>query len=245
VKPILRTPLLVLAAFAGGAVTAHVAGASTQEASPYAVFDQMSRVLVLVENNYVDPTQRQKIVDGAIKGMVAELDPHSAYMPPAEYALFRGDTQGKFGGVGVEVDFRGEQVTVIAPFDGSPAARAGIKPGDQILSIDGKAVRGERIDKLVSMMRGPAGTKVKLVVRRKDVAELLTFELVREVIHVDSVTGKMLDGDVAYIRLKQFQEGTRDELLKVAGDLRSQKGKKITGVLLDLRNNPGGLVDEA
>lgn len=244
-KPALRTPLLVLAAFAGGAVTAHVADATTQAASPYAAFDQMSRVLVLLENNYVDPTQRAKIVDGAIKGMVAELDPHSAYMPPAEYALFRGDTQGKFGGVGVEVDFRGEYVTVIAPFDGSPAARAGIKPGDQILSIDGKSVRGERIDKLVSMMRGPAGTKVKLSVRRKDVAELLSFELVREVIHVDSVTGKMLEGGVAYVRVKQFQEGTRDELLALAGKLRSEKGGKISGVLLDLRNNPGGLVDEA
>jgi carboxyl-terminal processing protease len=245
VKRALRTPLLVIAAFAGGAVAAHVADATTQAASPYAAFDQMSRVLVLLENNYVDPTQRAKVVDGAIKGMVAELDPHSAYMPPAEYALFRGDTQGKFGGVGVEVDFRGEQVTVIAPFDGSPAARAGIKPGDQIIAIDGKPVRGERIDRLVSMMRGPAGTKVKLSVRRKDVVDLLTFELVREVIHVDSVTGKRLESAVAYVRLKQFQEGTRDELLALAGKLRGASSEKLTGVLLDLRNNPGGLVDEA
>jgi carboxyl-terminal processing protease len=245
VKLSFRTPLLVAAAFAGGAIAAHVADATTQAASPYAAFDQMSRVLVLVENNYVDPTQRAKIVDGAIKGMVAELDPHSAYMPPSEYALFRGDTQGKFGGVGVEVDFRGEYVTVIAPFDGSPAARAGIKSGDQIIAIDGKPVRGERIDKLVSMMRGPAGTKVKLTIRRKEAADLLSFDLVREVIHVDSVTGKRLDGGVAYIRVKQFQEGTRDELLTVAGKLRAASKDKISGVLLDLRNNPGGLVDEA
>ncbi|MEZ4296503.1 MAG: S41 family peptidase [Polyangiaceae bacterium] len=224
---------------------AHVADATTQAANPYAAFDQMSRVLVLVENNYVDPTQRAKVVDGAIKGMVAELDPHSSYMPPAEYALFRGDTQGQFGGVGVEVDFRGEYVTVIAPFDGSPAARAGILPGDQILSIDGKSVRGERVDRLVALMRGPAGTKVKLSIRRKEVAELIEVELVREIIHVDSVTGKMLDGAVAYVRLKQFQEGTRDELLVLAGKLRAQKGGEIKGVLLDLRNNPGGLVDEA
>ena len=236
---------MVLAAFLGGAIAAHVADATTQAASPYSAFDQMSRVLVLLENNYVDPTQRAKVVDGAIKGMVAELDPHSAYMPPAEYAMFRGDTQGKFGGVGVEVDFRGENVTVIAPFDGSPAARAGIKPGDQIIAIDGKPVRGERIDKLVTMMRGPAGTKVKLSVRRKDAVDLLTFDLVREVIHVDSVTGKRLEGAVAYVRLKQFQEGTRDELLAVAGKLRAASNEKLAGVLLDLRNNPGGLVDEA
>jgi carboxyl-terminal processing protease len=245
VKFAFRTPLLVAAAFAGGAVAAHVADATTQAASPFAAFDQMSRVLVLVENNYVDPTQRAKIVDGAIKGMVAELDPHSAYMPPAEYALFRGDTQGKFGGVGVEVDFRGEYVTVIAPFDGSPAARAGVRSGDQIVAIDGKPVRGERIDKLVTMMRGPAGTKVKLTVRRKDAVDLITFDLVREVIHVDSVVGKRLENGVAYVRVKQFQEGTRDELLAVSGKLRGASTTKIAGVLLDLRNNPGGLVDEA
>ncbi|MBK8252977.1 MAG: S41 family peptidase [Polyangiaceae bacterium] len=244
-KRSLKTPLLVLAAFLGGAAAAHVADANTPAGNPYAAFDQMSRVLVLVENNYVDPTQRAKIVDGSIKGMVAELDPHSAYMPAAEYALFRGDTQGKFGGVGVEVDFRGEYVTVIAPFDGSPAARAGIKSGDQIVAIDGKGVRGERVDRLVSMMRGPAGTKVKISIRRKDAADLLQFELVREVIHVDSVTGKRLEGEVVYIRIKQFQEGTRDELLSVAGKLRSEKNAKIKGVLVDLRNNPGGLVDEA
>ncbi len=244
-KAALRTPILVAAAFLGGAIAAHVADATTQSASPYAAFDQMSRVLVLVENNYVDPTQRAKIVDGAIKGMVAELDPHSAYMPPSEYANFRGDTQGKFGGVGVEVDFRGESVTVIAPFDGSPAARAGVKSGDQIVAIDGKPVRGERIEKLIHMMRGPAGTKVKLSIRRKDVADMLTIELVREVIHVDSVTGKRLDKEVAYIRVKQFQEGTRDELLAIAGKLRGASKEKIAGVLLDLRNNPGGLVDEA
>jgi carboxyl-terminal processing protease len=245
VKSAFRTPLLVAAAFAGGAIAAHVADATTQAASPYAAFDQMSRVLVLVENSYVDPTQRAKIVDGAIKGMVAELDPHSAYMPQADYALFRGDTQGKFGGVGVEVDFRGEYVTVIAPFDGSPAARAGIRSGDQIVAIDGKPVRGERIDKLVAMMRGPEGTKVKLTIRRKDAADLLTFDLVREVIHVDSVTGKRLEGGVVYLRVKQFQEGTRDELLATAGKLRVASADKIAGVLLDLRNNPGGLVDEA
>ncbi|MFO0586692.1 MAG: S41 family peptidase [Polyangiaceae bacterium] len=240
-----RTPLLVAAAFAGGAVSAHMADATTQSASPYAAFDQMSRVLVLLENNYVDPTQRQKVIDGAIKGMVAELDPHSAYMPPSDYAIFRGDTQGKFAGVGVEVDFRGEAVTIIAPFDGSPAARAGIRPGDQIVAIDGKPVRGERIDKLVNMMRGDAGTKVKLTIRRKDAADLIPFEIVREVIHVDSVTGKRLNGGVAYVRLKQFQEGTRDELLVITGKLRAASKEKIAGVLLDLRNNPGGLVDEA
>lgn len=239
------TLLAVVAAFAGGAVTSHFAHASTQASSPYAPFDQLARVLVLVENQYVEPAQRTKVIEGAIKGMVAELDPHSAYMNPAEFALFQSETEGKFGGVGVEVDFRNEYVTVIAPIEGSPAARAGIKSGDQILSVNGKPMRGERIDKLVTLMRGPAGSKVRVVVRRAGVADPLTFDLVREEIHVTSVVGKRLEGEVAYLRLKQFQEGTHEELLRAAARVRGESKNALAGVILDMRSNPGGLVDEA
>jgi carboxyl-terminal processing protease len=240
-----RTAALVLAAFAGGAATSHLASAGAPTASPYAPFDQLARVLVLVENQYVDPTQRAKITDGAIKGLVAELDPHSSYMTPTEYALFQGETEGKFGGVGVEVDFRNDHVTVIAPIEGSPAARAGVKPGDQIVAIDGKPMRGERIDKLVTLMRGPSGSKVKMTVRRAGVADPITIELTREEIHVSSVVGKRLANDVAYLRLKQFQEGTHEELLRAAAKLRDESKAPLRGVILDMRNNPGGLVDEA
>ena len=240
-----KTALLVVAAFAGGAVTSRIAGAGTQASNPYAPFDQLARVLVLVESQYVEPAARTKVTEGAIKGMVAELDPHSAYMTPTEYALFQGETEGKFGGVGVEVDYRNEFVTVIAPIEGSPAARAGVKPGDQIVAIDGRSVRGERIDKLVTLMRGPSGSKVKMAVRRAGVVDPITFELTREEIHVASVTGKRLDNNVAYIRLKQFQEGTHEELLRTAAKLRAESKAPLVGVILDMRNNPGGLVDEA
>jgi len=240
-----RTALLVAAAFAGGAATSHLASATTQAASPYATLDQLARVLVLVENNYVDPTQRARITEGAIKGMVAELDPHSAYMPPAEFAAFQGETEGKFGGIGVEVDFRNDFVTIIAPIEGSPAARAGVRPGDQIVAINGRPTRGERIDKLVVLMRGPVGSHVQVMVRRAGVADPITFDLVREEIHVSSVVGKRLTGDIAYIRLKQFQEGTHDELLRATAKLRAESKAPLVGVLLDMRNNPGGLVDEA
>ncbi|MFS8066215.1 MAG: S41 family peptidase [Byssovorax sp.] len=240
-----KTALLVVAAFAGGAVTSRFAGAGTQAGNPYAPFDQLARVLVLVESQYVDPAARTKVTEGAIKGMVAELDPHSAYMTPSEYALFQGETEGKFGGVGVEVDFKNDFVTVLAPIEGSPAARAGVKPGDQIVAIDGRSVRGERIDKLVTLMRGPSGSKVEMTVRRPGVAAPITFVLKREEIHVASVTGKRLDNNVAYLRLKQFQEGTHEELLRVAARLRAESKAPLAGVILDMRNNPGGLLDEA
>lgn len=241
----LRTVGLVAASFAGGAITSQLANAGTQAQSPYAQFEQMGRVMAIVEHAYVDPAQRDRMLEGAVKGMVAELDPHSAYMPPSDYSVFQGETEGKFAGVGVEVDARGEMVTIIAPIEGSPAARAGIKPGDQIVAIDGKPMRGERLDKLVTMMRGPTGSSVRLTIRRPNVLEPLTFDLVREEIHVTSVSGKRLDADVAYVRLKQFQEGTHDELLKIAGKVRAESSKPLAGVILDLRNNPGGLVDEA
>lgn len=241
----LRTGVLVLAAFAGGATAAHFAEATTQASSPYAPFDQLSRVLVLVENQYVEPAKRAKVIEGAIKGMVAELDPHSAYMNAEEFAVFQGDTEGKFGGVGVEVDYKNEYVTVIAPIEGSPAARAGVKPGDQILAINGKPLHGEPIDRLVTIMRGPPGSKVRLTLRRARVTEPITLELTREEIHVQSIIGKRLVKDVAYIRLRQFQEGTHSDLLRAIASLRAESKAPLAGTLLDLRNNPGGLVDEA
>jgi carboxyl-terminal processing protease len=248
----LLLPLFVAAAFAGGAATTLLgssrAEATSRDASPYTAMAQLGRVLVEVENSYVEPVDRAKLLNGAIKGMVAELDPHSAYMPAEDYSLFQNDTEGKFAGVGVEVDARGETLTVIAPIEGSPAERAGIKSGDHILTIDGADAVGQGLDKLVRKMRGHPGTHVKLMVKRAGVAQPLMFDLVREIIRVPSVAAKMLEGGVAYVRIKQFQEHTHDELLAAAARLRTmatQSKKPIVGVVLDLRANPGGLVDEA
>jgi carboxyl-terminal processing protease len=234
-----------LLAFAGGGLLAEAARATTARQNPYAMLDQLARVLVMVENEYVDPVDRARLVQGAIKGMVAELDPHSSYLPPEDYGIFRGDTEGHFGGVGVEVDFSIDFATVIAPIEGSPAERAGIRSGDRIVAIDGQSVRGKSPAELVRIMRGEPGTKVQLTVRRDGVDRFLYFTLVRRVITVTSVVSQLLDGNVAYLRIKTFQSGTHAEFIDHLGRLRARAKGRLGGVLLDLRNNPGGLVDEA
>jgi carboxyl-terminal processing protease len=205
----------------------------------------VGRVLVEVENEYVDPVERTKLVDGAIKGMVAELDPHSSYMPPDEFSAFESDTDGQFGGIGIEVEERNEQLVVLAPIEGSPADKAGIRSGDVIVSVDGKDPSSEPLDKLVKQLRGAPGSRVKIGVRRHGAADVLPFDLVREVIHVPSVASKLLSERIAYVRIKQFQEHTHDELLDAAGRVRARAGGPLAGIILDLRADPGGLVDQA
>ena len=226
-------------------LVAEPAAASTERDSPYHVLDQLSRVLVLIENEYVEPVARERLLEGSIKGMVAELDPHSAFLPARDFAIFQGDTEGRFGGIGVEVDFSREQVVVIAPIEGSPAERAGIKPGDRIVAIDGQLVQGRSPETLVRDMRGKPGSKVTVSVKRKSQEKVIDFELVREVIKVSSIAAKLLKGDVLYIRVKSFQNGTHHELLGHIAALRSQVKRGFSGIVLDLRNNPGGLVNEA
>lgn len=281
-----------LAAFAGGVLVGSLRAEATPEnQNPYQSVNQLGRVLVQVENHYVDPVDRDKLVEGAIKGMVENLDPHSAYMPPEEWRQFQSDTEGKFGGVGLEVDGRNDKLIVIAPIEGSPAQRAGIKSGDQIVAVDGEDVIGQPLDKVVKRMRGAAGTKVKITMLReikgaaskdkrdggapsrskpstKEDKELrdealdagaspdaappersgqtLTFELTREVIHVSAVLHKLVEGNVGYLRIKQFQERTHVELMQAVAKMRQEaKGGQLGGILLDVRSNPGGLVDEA
>jgi carboxyl-terminal processing protease len=241
----IRAVALAAVAFVGGAVATGFAHASTARGSAYDVLDQLARVLVLVENQYVEPVDRERLVRGAIKGMVAELDPHSSYLPRQDFAVFQQDTRGRFGGIGVEVDFTADFVTVIAPIDGSPAQRAGIRSGDRIIAIDGALVRNKSPEGLVRQMRGEPGTQVTVTVRREGADKLLEFTLTREVIQVASVLAKRLVGDVAYLRIKQFQAGTHAELTEAIARLRRESPHPIAGVMLDVRNNPGGLVDEA
>jgi carboxyl-terminal processing protease len=251
---ILRGPsivgLAVALAFAGGAcATATAMGGGRASATPgdapYAALAQLGRVLVQVENDYVDPVDRAKLVDGAIKGMVSELDPHSSYMPPDEFQAFQSDTEGEFGGIGVEVELQNEELVVLSPIEGSPAARAGIRSGDVIVSVDGKDPTVEPLDKLVKHLRGAPGSHVKVGVRRRGAPDVLAFDLRREVVHVPSVSSTLLGGRIAYVHIRQFQEHTHDELLDAAAKLRVRAGGAIAAIIVDMRSNPGGLVDQA
>jgi carboxyl-terminal processing protease len=243
---------LGLAALVGGVIARGAGALDIPEAqargewdNPYFPFEQLGRVLAWIENEYVDPVERKRLVEGAIKGMVAELDPHSSYLPAEDYGIFQADTEGHFGGIGVEVDFGDEYITIIAPIEGSPAALGGILPGDRILAIDNQSVRGRNAADLVRLMRGEPNTKVLLTVRRKAQEKLLYFKLTRQIINVASVAAKPLEGGIGYLRIKTFQNGTHAELLEQVKKLRSAANGELRGVILDMRNNPGGLVNEA
>lgn len=235
----------IVGAFACGWLAAPASGAKSGE-SPHAALEQLAKVLVQVENRYVDPVDRDRLLLGAIKGMVAELDPHSEYFPPKEYGEFTSETTGKFGGVGIEVDGRGEYLTVISPIEGGPAEAAGVKPGDEIVAIDGLDAKGLSLEKSVRLMRGDPGTKVILTIRRpSEDKKIIKIPLTRAEIRVPSVSWEALPGGVAWLRIKQFQEKTHDELVDAIGKVKGKLGGKILGVVLDMRRNPGGLVNQA
>ena len=226
----LFTVAALLVAFLGGAVSNSLshAGPATVP-TPYAPLNQLSQVLVLMENQYVDPVERRRILDGAIKGMVAELDPHSQYMTPEEFTRFNEDTGGEFGGIGVQVDFKDDVLVVVAPIEGSPAARAGVRSGDKLLAVDGKVLRGLPMDKIVKLMRGKPGTSLRLIVKREGVSEPMSFRLKREQIQVRSAEGKRFADDVLYLRLKQFQDGTHREMLEEIGKVRADAAAPLRG----------------
>lgn len=246
--PLLRPIALACAlgaSFAGGSLVTRRADADPPRASPYRRLGVLSQVMAHIENSYVDAIDEDRLVDGAIRGMVSSLDPHSSYLNPEEYALLESDTAGEFGGVGVEIDARGDYLTVIAPIPNSPAARAGVRAGDELLSIEGRDARGLDVDDAVRRMRGAAGTRVRVVFRRRGVADPIRLTLVREVVRVSSVESRLLPDRVAYIALKAFQDRASVEVDRALDSLTRSAGGSLQGLVLDLRNNPGGLLDEA
>lgn len=211
----------------------------------YKGLSNFTRVLDLIERNYVDNVDSENLTTSAIEGMLKTLDPYSAYLTPERYKELEIGTSGEFGGVGIELTVENNVLTVITPIEGSPAAKAGIKPGDRLIGIDGKSTLDMSVDEAIKILRGPKGSTVKITVQSQGDKEPKEVLLVRDIIYVKSVDSKLLDGRIGYIKLSQFQERTSEELVKAIEGLESENRGELSGLILDLRNNPGGLLTQA
>lgn len=203
-----------------------------------------SDVLNIVEDNYVEKVEAKKMIHGAINGMLRELDPHSSFLKPEDYKELQIETKGKFGGLGIEITLRDGVLTVVSPLEGTPADKAGIHSNDQIIKIDDQPTQDMSLMEAVQKMRGPKGTRVKLTIIRKGERKPLEFELIRDIISIQSVRMRTLDPGYGYIRISSFQSGTSADLKKALDQLESEN-HPLLGLVLDLRNDPGGLLDQA
>ncbi|OGP94961.1 MAG: peptidase S41 [Deltaproteobacteria bacterium RBG_16_47_11] len=202
-------------------------------------------VIGLIQKDYVEETKSKDLVYGAVKGMLETLDPHSAFMPPNMYKEMQEETRGRFEGLGIEITVKDGILTVVSPIEGTPAYRAGVLAGDQIIKIDGEPTKNFTLVDSVKRMRGPRGTKVTITVMREGLTKPKDFTLVREVIPVRSVRYELLEKNYGYIRISQFQEKTDGEFEKTTKALEEESKGALKGLILDLRNNPGGLLDQA
>tara|TARA_B100001057_G_scaffold476000_1_gene543416 strand:+ start:905 stop:2041 length:1137 start_codon:yes stop_codon:yes gene_type:complete len=211
----------------------------------YQKIDLFGEVLEKIKKDYVDDIDQAEIMDSAINGVLQSLDPYSAYMSPELFKEMQTDTRGQFGGLGIEIGMEAGVVKVISPIDDTPAAKAGIKAGDYIVKIGKEQVQGKSLMEAVKLMRGPVGTSIDLTVRRKNLKKPLEFKITRKIIEVQSVSSNVIskDKNLGYIRLKSFNENSDEQFLKLIKKF--EKNSKIKGYILDLRNNPGGLLTQA
>lgn len=209
----------------------------------YKKIDLFGEVLEKISKEYVDDIDQSKSMDAAINGLLQSLDPYSAYMNPESFESMQTETSGKFGGLGIEVGMELGVVKVISPIDNTPASKAGIKAGDYIVKINNTQVQGKTLMEAVDLMRGPVGSSIEITVRRKNVKKALIFNITREIIQVQSVKSELIDGNIAYIRLTSFNDNSSEQIKKKIGKF--NKNKDLKGYILDLRNNPGGLLSQA
>jgi carboxyl-terminal processing protease len=211
----------------------------------YEKIDLFGEVLEKIKKDYVDEVNQAEMIDSAINGVLQSLDPYSAYMSPSLFKEMQTDTRGEFGGLGIEIGMESGVVKVISPIDDTPAAQAGIKAGDYIVKIADEQVQGKSLMEAVKLMRGPINTSIKLTVRRKNVKKPLEFNIIRKIIEVKSVNSEIIgeNKNLGYIRLKSFNENSDKQFIDTIKTF--EKNSKINGYILDLRNNPGGLLSQA
>ncbi|RPG94988.1 MAG: S41 family peptidase [Candidatus Pelagibacter sp. TMED286] len=224
----------------------HICGTSAFSKNDlYDKIDLFGEVIENIKKDYVDEVDQSEMMDSAINGVLQSLDPYSAYMSPELFKEMQTDTRGEFGGLGIEIGMEAGVVKVISPIDDTPAEKAGIKAGDFIVKIGKEQVQGKSLMEAVKLMRGPVGTSINLTIRRKNVKKPLEFEIIRKVIEVQSVSSSVIskEKNIGYVRLKSFNENSDNQFLKSIKKF--EKNKKIKGYVIDLRNNPGGLLTQA
>ena len=216
---------------------------NSAEIDIYKKIDLFGEVLEKINKEYVDEIDQSEGMDSAINGLLQSLDPYSSYMSPETFELMQTETSGEFGGLGIEVSMEAGVVKVITPIDDTPASKAGIKAGDYIVKINNTQVQGKSLSEAVDLMRGLVGSSIELTVRRRGVKKALTFNIVREIIEVQSVKSDLLENNIGYIRLTSFNDNSSEQIKKKIEKLK--KNENVNSFILDLRNNPGGLLSQA
>ena len=243
-----RAVAAIGAAFAAGVVVGPLVAAWAQDGSraeTYRLLNLFGDVFERVRAEYVEPVNDRDVIENAINGMLTGLDPHSSYMNPRMYRDMQVQTRGEFGGLGIEVTQENGYIKVISPIDETPAARAGVRPGDLITHLNGQSVQGLTLQEAVEQMRGERGSTIRISIRREGTERPIELSITRDVIRPQVVRFRLEGNDVGYIRLTSFNEQTEQGLRRALNSLRQQAGGNLRGIILDLRNNPGGLLDQA